>query len=411
MDLFFKDHLNSLEISYKNVIAEINNTKMYNPYCFTSDYHAVFIHIILSLIYDEKIILLDADFSTDEILNLTGQSDFSELKKELTSQIAVRNKTDLLTKISSEKPNWSLTLFTSGTTGLPKKVTHSFSSISRFVKSDALNSNSVWGFAYNPTHMAGLQVFFQALLNGNPLIRLFNLPRETVFSEIETNQITHISATPTFYRLLLPCSLQLKSIKRVTSGGEKFDTKTLEQLKSIFPNAKITNVYASTEAGSLFASNGDIFHIKPKLERFVKISEGELIIHKSLMGSLNTNTEVWYHTGDLVDIISKNPTRFRFLSRKNEMINVGGYKVNPGEVEETIRNINGIKEVRVYAKSNSVLGNIVCCEVVRTSKNLQEAEIRHFLQKKLQEFKIPRIIRFVDEIATTRTGKIKRNEP
>jgi acyl-coenzyme A synthetase/AMP-(fatty) acid ligase len=63
----------------------------------------------------------------------------------------------------------------------------------------------------------------------------------------------------------------------------------------------------------------------------------------------------------------------------------------------------------VYSKSNSVLGNIICCEVVTNSNQITESYIRTFLQSKIQEFKIPRIIRFVDELSTTRTGKIKRN--
>ena len=91
------------------------------------------------------------------------------------------------------------------------------------------------------------------------------------------------------------------------------------------------------------------------------------------------------------------------------MINVGGYKVNPTEVEETIREINGVADVRVFAKSNSVLGTIICCEVVRSIPSLDESNIRNQLKTKLQEFKIPRMVRFVDALSTTRTGKIKRN--
>ena len=65
--------------------------------------------------------------------------------------------------------------------------------------------------------------------------------------------------------------------------------------------------------------------------------------------------------------------------------------------------------LRVYPKQNSVLGNIICCEVVANSKQITESSIRTFLQSKIQEFKIPRIIRFVEELSTTRTGKLKRN--
>lgn len=122
---------------------------------------------------------------------------------------------------------------------------------------------------------------------------------------------------------------------------------------------------------------------------------------------MDMDTE-WYHTNDLIELIEKDPLKFRFLSRKSEMINVGGYKVNPSEVEEVVHSIPGVKEVKVYAKSNSVLGNIVCCDIVSTTK-LEETAIRLYLQTKLQEYKIPRIIKFVNALETTRTGKLKRN--
>jgi len=257
--------------------------------------------------------------------------------------------------------------------------------------------------------MAGIQVFFQALLNGNSIVRLFGLDTKDIYTEITNNGITHISATPTFYRLLLPCNETFPSVERITSGGEKFNEKTFKQLNQVFPNAKITNVYASTEAGTLFASQNDIFSVRPEYESLIHIENNELLIHRSLMGSTGTNVDEWYNTGDVIEIVSQKPLKFRFVNRKSEMINVGGYKVNPLEVEEAILTLSGINNVRVYSKSNSVLGNIICCEVVTNSSQITESSVRTFLQSKIQEFKIPRIIRFVDELTTTRTGKLKRN--
>jgi acyl-CoA synthetase (AMP-forming)/AMP-acid ligase II len=118
----------------------------------------------------------------------------------------------------------------------------------------------------------------------------------------------------------------------------------------------------------------------------------------------------WYQTGDLIEIISKKPNTFRFVSRKNEMINTGGYKVNPLEVEDVIRLCEGVTDVLVFAKKNSLLGNLVICEVVRHNELLTEKQIRFFLQDKLQEFKIPRIIKFVESLKITRTGKIIRKK-
>ena len=363
------------------------------------------------MLLDEEIILLDSDFTESELINLTGHSDYIEFNKPIEKSKVpnLSNKRELFEKLSITSEDWKITLFTSGTTGIPKKVSHNFKSIARFVKVSVRNVKSIWGFAYNPTHMAGIQVFFQALLNGNSIIRLFGLNTRDIYTEIKNNGITHISATPTFYRLLLPCSETFPYVERITSGGEKFNEKTFKQLNQVFPNAKITNVYASTEAGTLFASQNEIFSVRPEYESLIHFENNELLIHSSLMGSTETIIDEWYNTGDVIEFVSKNPLKFRFVNRKSEMINVGGYKVNPLEVEEAILALTGIKNVRVYPKSNSVLGNIICCEIVANSNHITESSIRTLLQSKIQEFKIPRIIRFVEELSTTRTGKLKRN--
>ena len=411
MNIFLKDINNEKLVKWDYLIDDINNTSIYNPYCKSTDYYTVFKHIILSLLIDEEIILLDSDFTESELINLTGRSEYTEFSKpfEKCKASNLSNQRELIEKLSNSSKNWKITLFTSGTTGIPKKVSHDFKSITRFVKVSERNEKSIWGFAYNPTHMAGIQVFFQALLNGNSIIRLFGLNTKDIYTEITNNGITHISATPTFYRLLLPYDEMFPSVERITSGGEKFNEKTFNQLNGIFPNAKITNVYASTEAGTLFASQNDIFSVRPEYEHLIHVENNELLIHNSLMGSTETNFDEWYNTGDVIEIVSKKPLKFRFVNRKSEMINVGGYKVNPLEVEEAILVLTGIKNVRVYSKSNSVLGNIICCEVVTNSNQITESSIRTFLQSKIQEFKIPRIIRFVDKLSTTRTGKLKRN--
>lgn len=411
MDLFYLDYSTNQKITWSMLLNDINRSTTFNPYCYQGDFYTVLKQIILSLILGKEIILLDGDFTLDEIEKLTGISDFrdSETIIKFVNLLNLTTKKELLERLNKVNSNWSITLFTSGTTGLPKKVSHKFESITRFVKTAEKNRSNIWGFAYNPTHMAGVQVFFQALLNGNTIVRLFGLSKEHIFDSISTYRVTNISATPTFYRLLLPANNEYSTVSRITSGGEKFDDKTFNQLKDIFPKAKITNIYATSEAGTLLAANGNEFTIKHSFIDQIKIENNELIIHKSLLGNSSIVNEEWYRTGDLVQIISFNPTVFRFVSRKNEMINVGGYKVNPLEVEEEIRAVVGVQDVRVYAKSNSVLGNIICCEVVKRDSQLNETIIRTNLQSKLQEFKIPRMVKFVEKISTTRTGKIKRN--
>jgi len=411
VNLFLKDNYDKCQVSWEELILELNNTNSYNPYCKSNSYFEIFKNIVFSMLIGKEIILLDSDFTQDELKSLIGYSEYEKFnqKIKIDKSSLPKNKSELIQSLKSTKDEWKITLFTSGTTGIPKRVTHGFSSIARFVKSSTKNANNVWGFAYNPTHMAGLQVFLQALINGNSIVRLFGLSNTEIYEEIKENNITHISATPTFYRLLLPCNDVFYSVKRITSGGEKFNIETKKQLDVIFPNAKITNVYASTEAGTLFASENDVFTIKEEYEHLVKIEKDELLIHNSLMGNSEMDINEWYNTGDLVETVTHEPLKFRFLSRKSDMINVGGYKVNPIEVEETILTIPGIKDARVFSKSNSVLGNIICCEIISSDDLIEESAIRSILESKIQEFKIPRIIRFVDKISTTRTGKLKRN--
>lgn len=413
--IFYKDETTGESITYSNLLEDIRFVKTYNKHCKSKSYYEVFRAIVVSLVLGKKIILLDDDFSTEEIASLKFSQpiEFAEHLSDYDCEILSQIKTvdDLFLNILKSSNNWGITLFTSGTTGVPKQLSHSFSSITRSVKQSDRHSKSIWGFAYNPTHMAGIQVFFQALLNRNTIIRLFKLNREMILKQIQENRITHISATPTFYRLLLPANVICSSVKSLTSGGERFDSKTLAMLNSMFPNAKITNVYASTEAGAVFASTSDCFEIKQQYQPVVKVENDELFLHKSIIGAsdaLQIKDDIWYATGDIVEVISNAPLTIRFINRKNETINVGGYKVNPGEVEETMLTINGIEDVRVYSKSNSLLGNIICAEVVLSIDTLSEAEIRSLLQTKLQEFKIPRVIKFVDSLKVTRTGKIQR---
>jgi acyl-coenzyme A synthetase/AMP-(fatty) acid ligase len=354
---------------------------------------------------DQPLTLLDYDLNFNEI-NDIGNYKIVEIKpveKECFSSIE-----NILSKINQSTSK--ITLFTSDTTGQPKKVTHTVSTLTRMVKVSESLKGHIWAFAYNPTHMAGLQVFFQVFENRNTLVNVFNMNRTNVYDSIETYHVTHISSTPTFYRLLLPVERSFDSVQRVTLGGEKSDKKLYDSILQIFPNAKINNIYASTEAGSLFVAKGEYFQVPDSLSGKIKVEEDELLVHKSLLGASESFefSGNYYKTGDLIEWIDAENRLFRFKSRKNELINVGGYKVNPDEVENIILQINGIEQVVVYGKPNSILGNILCAEVKTSRNELSEIQIRQYLVGKLQDYKIPRKINFVESILLTRTGKIKR---
>lgn len=401
-DIFFAN--NNLEISWNELLLNLSKKKKYRIFAHYKNTYLYFEHIILSLLIDKPVVLLDSDFTNAEINNLLENSSYINEEIEI-SPPKIISKNDLIEFVKfSNFSEWSITLFTSGTTGIPKKVIHSFKAITRNVKLSENHSNDIWGFAYNPTHMAGTQVFFQAFLNGNTIVELFNLTTEEISKLIKKYNVTHISATPTFYNLNFDESNIYKSVLNITLGGEIANKLIYQKVKKIFPNAKITNIYALTEAGSLLNSHNDEFQITDT--NLFKIENNILFIHKSVLGNFEINDE-WYNTGDVVEIVKKNPLTIKFVSREKELINVGGLKVNPYEVENALKQIDGIREAVVYAKKNSVLGNIICADVI-VDKEMTEQIIREKLSKYLQEFKIPRIINFVNEIKLNRASKLQR---
>ena len=406
--LFFYDPLNHVEYTYSGFFYSLNTSSSFRKVVRSADYFEIFQNIVLSLIHDVPVTLIDYDLTVNEIYSLGMEQ---ERIDEVISidNVKTVNMDNFIDLINSNR-NWNITLFTSGTTGTPKKISHSFSTLTRAVRINTNKHADIWGFAYNPTHIAGLQVFFQALLNRNSIVRLFGLSRSFIYSLVENYSISSISATPTFYRMLLPFEKEYHSVKRITSGGEKFDNNLSDTIKHIFPDAKLLNIYASTEAGTIFVSVNDFFVLKEEFKNNVKIFESELFLHKDLLGTSEAFSLAgeWYRTGDLVEIIQDNPLIFKFVSRKNEIINVGGYKVNPLEVEMSLNSHPGVELCRVYAKKNSVMGNIVMAEVKKREPELEEKALRLFLTERLQAFKIPRIINFVDSIDTTLTGKLKR---
>lgn len=376
------------------------------------DPYRILLYLVAAILCEKQIELLDADFSSFEMQSI-GLDDLIETQQHSISLPQIENIAALQKRLSQPHPGFTLTLYTSGTTGRPKKVSHTYQNLTRTVKVNPRLAQAIWGFCYNPTHFAGLQVFFQALSNLNPLVCLFPIDPSNVQESIQEYGVTHLSATPTYFRMLLPVLLQpIQQVCSLTSGGEKFDPAFLQQLRTVFPNARIHNLYASTEAGSLFSSEDDIFTIPAALHSLVRFTpEGELCIHQSLIGESESILidNGWFHTGDIVELLS--PSSFRFLSRITEMINVGGYKVNPHEVETAICQLPWVQDAVVKARSNRITGNILTADIETNTvidESTAQLELIQYLQTILQPFKIPRIIHFVSTLQLTRTGKKDR---
>jgi acyl-coenzyme A synthetase/AMP-(fatty) acid ligase len=292
-------------------------------------------------------------------------------------------------------------------------VDQTLEGLTRKVYRDERFSNHVWAFAYNPSHFAGLQVFFQALMNLKSIIYIFESTVDQIDNAIQEYGITHISATPTFYRLRLQrLEGVYPTVKRLTSGGEKFEPSLQKSLKERFPNAEFRNVYALTEAGSLLESDGELFQIPQEYSGQIKVTENnELAIHQSLLSD-SVASELdgdWFYTGDLVEYVDD--TQFKFVGRESDFVNVGGYRVNPHEVEQLINTVEGVQAAIVTARESSVTGHILVAEVQPVSDmapdNVKKA-IKDAVND-LERWKQPRMINIVEKIDQSRSGKRVRS--
>lgn len=316
-----------------------------------------------------------------------------------------------------------IVLMTSGTTGLPKAASHSVERLLGLVPEERPTTAIRWLLTYHPASFAGLQVILTALLGQAPLAALSS-PRVGALCDVARQfGPTSISGTPTFWRafLMVLAGDEAKvPLRHATLGGEAVDQAILDRIHAHFPAARISHIYASTEAGAVFA-------VKDGRAGFpsawlagkpgsvgMRIVDGVLQLRspRGMAGYVSGHASPvdqagWLDTGDLVRIDGE---RVYFDGRRDDTINVGGQKVRPEEVEALILRIEGVLDVHVRGISNPITGQLVGAEIV--APGADEAQIREKVKtacKDLPAYATPRIVRLVAELRTTHSGKKSRS--
>lgn len=313
-------------------------------------------------------------------------------------------------------------LATSGTTGTPKLVSHTLASLTRSTRVDtARGRGQVWGLLYDYTRFAGLQVVLQSVLSGACLAAApVREPIERQLEFLAAAGCTHLSATPTLWRkiLMTPGGKSLP-LEQVTLGGEIADDTILRHLATAFPRARISHVYASTEAGVGFSvkdgrAGFPIEYLEsPPSGVALRVIDGilEIASHAVNPGYLgNSGTfarDGWVHTGDRVDVIDD---RVRFVGRANGVINVGGDKVHPEVVEHALLSHPAVSMARVSGKANPIMGSLVVADIVPAGdvSETLEIELQSFLREKLDRHMVPAMIRIVSSLDYGPAGKVSR---
>lgn len=314
--------------------------------------------------------------------------------------------------LSSQDSSRAL-IMTSGTTGEPKAAVYRWRDLVAQVKLRPRFSNSRWLLCYNLNHFAGIQMFVHVLVNGAALAIPDNSEIRAILDCLRRYHVRFVSATPTFWRCFLASCTRDNLIgidlEQLTIGGEAVSARELRGLSGLFPNARISQVYASTEAGSCFSVNDG----KPGFPASLlsenrdgvqlRVVGDELQIRSShamvgLHGLQPRSKDGWWPSGDLVRIEGD---RVLFLGRKTEAINVGGVKVHPNTVEQVILELPEVRSVRAYARANPVSGSIVVADVepIHESGNEQlAAKIRLHCAARLDRYTRPRIVNVVNQL-------------
>jgi acyl-coenzyme A synthetase/AMP-(fatty) acid ligase len=321
-------------------------------------------------------------------------------------------------------------LLTSGTTGVPKLVSHNVASLTAPIK--AGTGAPVWGTFYDIRRYGGLQIFFRAVVGGGSLIlSSAGEPVADHLARLAAHGVTHISGTPShWWRVLMGPAARTIAPRYVRLSGEIADQTMLDNLHAVYPLAGLGHAYASTEAGVGFevddGREGFPAHFVDDGNRDVdiKVVAASLRLRSARTASRYVGADVpalmdsegFVDTGDIVE---RRGQRYYFVGRKDGIINVGGLKVHPEEVEAAINRHAGVWGSLVKSRKSPITGAIVVADVVlRASPDGADAgprlvalerEIIDACRRDLAPYKVPAAVRFVSALPMSATGKLVRH--
>ncbi|HML07961.1 MAG TPA: fatty acid--CoA ligase family protein [Xanthobacteraceae bacterium] len=321
-------------------------------------------------------------------------------------------------------------LLTSGTTGVPKMVSHDLAGLTAAIRAKSpAEGATVWGTFYDIRRYGGLQFFFRAVLGGASLILSdAGEPVADHLARLGRHGVTHLSGTPSHWRrALMHPAIRGVAPRYVRLSGEIADQAILDGLRAVFPHASIAHAYASTEAGVAFEVNDGLagfpvgFVGPPRDGVEMKVcSDGSLCVRSLRTAARYVGSEQpladadgFVDTGDIVE---RRGERYYFVGRKGGIINIGGLKVHPEEIEAVINRHPQVRMSLVRPKPSPITGAVAVAEVVLKSGREDAAarkiqlrdEILRLCRDTLPRHKIPAAISFVPSLAVAATGKLAR---
>ena len=332
-------------------------------------------------------------------------------------------------RLGSVATEWIL--LTSGTTAQPKLVLHTLQSLGGALPTrPPSGTRSIWSTFYDIRRYGGLQIYLRAVLSGSPLI-LSSAGEPTVdfLARAAAAGVTHISGTPSHWRRAL-MSGEAAALKPryVRLSGEVADQAVLDNLRAVYPNALVAHAFASTEAGVAFEVNDGLAGFpqalidNPSGDMELKVVDHTLRIRSGRTAAryLGTAPEVlvsddgYVDTGDVVELVEG---RYYFRGRMGGIINVGGLKVYPEEVESVLNADPRVRMSLVRGRRNPITGAVVVADVVLAAPanpaasdapDVVRDDLLTACRSVLAAHKVPAILRFVPALKFTSAGKLVR---
>ena len=321
-------------------------------------------------------------------------------------------------------------LLTSGTTGTPKLVQHTLQSLGGALPQTSSGERTVWSTFYDIRRYGGLQIYLRAVLSRSPLV-LSSAGESTqdFLTRAAAAGVTHISGTPSHWRrVLMSGDAAILEPVYVRSSGEVADQALLDNLRGAYPHARIAHAFASTEAGVAFDVNDGLAGFPQALLEnpagaiALKVVDHTLRIRSGRNAARYLGTapavlvgdDGFVDTGDMVELVDG---RYYFRGRMGGVINVGGLKVYPEEVESVLNADPRVRMSLVRARRNPITGAVVVADVVLADPASSAAAdapdaVKNALldacRRSLAAHKVPAMLRFVPALEFTAAGKLVR---
>ena len=409
----YKNILDKHNISSK-VVVILGDYSFYNLALFFALYENK--NIIVPITSNIK--KVQDDFIEESFCQTIIKTDEKNLLIQNLKTIFSHNMIDNL----REKNSSGLILFSSGSTGKPKAMIHNLDTLIDSFKDKKEKSMNMLVFLMFD-HIGGLNTVFNALCMGACLIIPKIKDAKTICELIEKYKIMVLPSSPTFLNLILISeeykNYDLSSLRMITYGTETMPQSLLLKLKEVFPKVKFLQTFGTSETGISTTSSKSSNSLFIKLEDIngeYKIVENELWLRSKtqVLGYLNASmdsftSDGWFKTGDLVEVDGE---YIKIIGRAKEVINVGGQKVLPAEIESIILEMEEISDCMVYGEQNAITGQTVVCDVV-LNKNIENIKkrVRVFCKDRLDAYKIPTKVNVVDKTNfSDRFKKIRKKD-